>query len=244
MILILVAVLAPSVCESVVEYGVEVYALTSILAGNYALAPQVVNDRPGVAITIFCIAHDFDLVYRRDSIYLYHLTVANETGRWMVGPSLGENNGIAYIDSWALTPSMIKHVSPLAQWKLALGFTWQPDITFGVRRLPYSSGDLTLHVSAMSLNHSYHLDGLYVETGLVTANHMVYLNYWRHQRIALYHHATLTHRWMIGDVIGAESCQAYVDVTVDTFTFPFNDTSQRWCVRVKAIVVVCNACAR
>lgn len=93
---------------------------------------------------------------------------------------------------------MIQLVSPRSQWHVALGFEWHIDVSFHVRALAWAV-DHTLHVQSFSVLHALHIDGFMVETGLVVANHMVYMNAWREQRprIYLYHHPSLP-RWMIG----------------------------------------------
>jgi hypothetical protein len=187
------------------RYGVEVVSQTpSVLAGRYRLEHKTLNNRP---------------VYRKDQIYLYHKAIANETGRWMIGPYFGELNGVrfvvashcfsqsrrlafvcvvqlAYIDSWALTPSMIQLVSPKSQWHLALGFQWTPDVTVYAKQLGYAP-DRTVYVTSHVAEQSYHIDGYYVETGLTNEQHMLYINAWRQQILYLYFHQRVS-RWLIG----------------------------------------------
>ena len=91
---------------------------------------------------------------------------------------------------------MISFVSPKSQWHLALGFRWTPDVTFVVRQLSYVT-DQTIHVASNVVDQSYHIDGYYVETGLTSAKHMLYINGWRQQLLYLYFLDSAS-RWLIG----------------------------------------------
>ena len=60
----------------------------------------------------------FDMEHQ---LYLYHIIMNNERGRWVVSNTInpdGKGNAIAYIESWAVLPYLTKEVTDTKDWNV------------------------------------------------------------------------------------------------------------------------------
>jgi diketogulonate reductase-like aldo/keto reductase len=202
MTLLSVVVVVLSLCVmramSVWVPGIRIQSSTGIGAGEFNLMDQVQNQRP--------------VYYSKESgMYVFHLNV-NSIGRWLISANLGANDGIAYVDSWAVTPCMIQHASPLARWRVSMHATWMPDASMSITSV--NGFDRTVYLQSVRVPH---IGGFFVETGKRADGRML------HQRVGngadpqlFLYYLDSAHRWIVGDTPGSSAGLAYADSTADS----------------------------
>eukprot|EP01041_Mallomonas_annulata_P015957 gene15957-33586_t len=157
--------------------------------------------------------------------YLYHTMAEPATdgvGRWVINDVLGvSDNAIAYIDTWAVLPHLVREVNDIGhnQWMLSSGGSWGPDASLSTfciydekinipldSTVYFDSSDISIPISGFYLEtvsdkELTKYDGpLYSQVKAVSSDVQLYL----------YKNGG---KWIIGDIsnIGSESGVAFVD---------------------------------
>jgi diketogulonate reductase-like aldo/keto reductase len=200
--------------------GIRIQSATGTVNGEFDLMDQVHNQRP---------------VYRnaQSGLFVFHMNL-NGVGRWLISANLGANDGVAFVDSWAVTPSMVRFASPHARWRVTDNFGWMPDASFTVTSV--DAFDRTVYVQSVRVPH---IGGFFVETGKRADGRML------HQRVGngadlqlfLYYMAD-ARRWIIGDTPGTAAGLAYCesegqsayDVFAGSPAWHVVDSDHRWVI--------------
>mmetsp|Transcript_29109 Transcript_29109/g.71012 ORF Transcript_29109/g.71012 Transcript_29109/m.71012 type:complete len:582 (-) Transcript_29109:135-1880(-) len=146
---------------------------------------------------------------------LRNQTKCAQIGRWIVGPVVGSESGLAFIQSYAPNPALITHVSPKQKWKHAVAGSFRriyskPRISCLESSMQNVTGDGTVFLCS---DQRTDLCGFYTATGEISEDGKpVYVS----ARIGgamrvLY--SVNGDRWMIGEVPNRTDGWAYVDTT-------------------------------
>lgn len=97
-------------------------------------------------------------------VYLYHINTDRKSGvgRWVINDKLGSDEaGIAYVDSWAVSPHLINalHDSGKREWSIGRDGDWITDYSFSI--YCEDQKDNTIYFETLTYQKS--LNGFYVE---------------------------------------------------------------------------------
>ena len=102
---------APAVLEVSCSVARALFALVDLDAADVDVDADALGRRPA-----------YRALNGGAQLHLY----ATSNGRWLLGERLGSEAGVAFVDSWAVTPDQIATASPNARWQVGgAGRSWQ-----------------------------------------------------------------------------------------------------------------------
>jgi diketogulonate reductase-like aldo/keto reductase len=186
--------------------SVRVQTSTGRIGGVFRLLEQTLSSRP----TYQCA---------ESQLYLFFLAMGG-VGRWLVSANLGANDGIAYVDAWAVTPALIGSAAPHARWRVADTYGWLPDASFTVT--PEDGFDRAVYVSSV---RQPQIGGFFVETGKRAGGRAVHERVGSEVDNALFlYYLEDSHRWIVGDAPGTPNGLAYAASSARTAFELFAET--------------------
>ena len=213
--LFLFAIAAPHFCHSSPSRctRVDISSSSDLLCGSYDLFRSELNNRH-----VYRREHGDDQTFFLYSIYLEDLKI----NRWVVGLSLGENSGAAFVDSVALEPFLIGRTPSSSPWSVLSGGTWELDESATATCGEWSSKLVPGHTHqddqasiTVKSARNPHISDKYVKLTDKLNGHPVYSG---QNGLFLYH---ASGRWILGKIKGSNDAVAFVEAS---------ETEARWFV--------------
>jgi hypothetical protein len=164
-----------------------------------------------------------------NDLFLYHVHLENNIGRWIIDSELFGHGAISFIDSWAITPDTILHVNDNKQsthWMSTTipGHPHQLDISIYIKCM---SDDEPIYFETFD-RHGFHLNGFYTKRLMLDREgeiHYIYTKIkenWKESSLLLHH---FNDKWIIGHNFYSDQGVAFV---VDNAGDPKNLKSRDW----------------